>query len=203
MMWDGMSKTAEKKASRRMCAGCGRRAESSSLVRLVVGPAPPHVAVDLGRRLQGRGVSVHPTRACIRSALRRGGLAKALKGVGRVGPESIERSIVQQLERRIGGLCSSARRIRRLAVGSQAVHAALSAGQGELLVVASDARGRAAELASMATANGCATVAWGTKATLGEVFSRQEVAVFLLTDRGIAREVLACVARVEALSEGE
>ncbi|MBW2188546.1 MAG: YlxR family protein, partial [Deltaproteobacteria bacterium] len=55
-----MGQSAREKPSRRMCAGCGSRAAREELVRLVVGDSAPFVAVDLGRRLGGRGVSVHP-----------------------------------------------------------------------------------------------------------------------------------------------
>ncbi|MBW1830216.1 MAG: YlxR family protein, partial [Deltaproteobacteria bacterium] len=63
-----MGQSAREKPSRRMCAGCGSRAAREELVRLVVGDSAPFVAVDLGRRLGGRGVSVHPKKACVRSA---------------------------------------------------------------------------------------------------------------------------------------
>ena len=198
-----MEKNERAGTSRRMCAGCGNRAERGELVRLVIGPSAPFVAVDLGRRLGGRGVSVHPRRACVRRALARGALAQALRGVVQVEPESIERMIIQQLAQRVRGLLSSALRVRSVAVGSDAVRAALLANQGDLLIVAEDARGRAGEIAKMATAIGCARATWGTKASLGEVFSRQELGVFLVTDRGIARAILECLAQVEALSEDE
>ena len=201
MMLDEMARSEPDKSSRRMCAGCGDRAERGELVRLVVGPSAPYVAVDLARGLGGRGVSVHPRRACIRSASLRGGLARALRGVADVEPESIERMIVQQLERRVLGLLSSARRTRNLALGTDAVGAALQANQGDLLIRAKDSRGRGDELAHAATALGCATATWGTKASLGDAFTRSELGVLLVTDRGIARAVLDCLSHVEALSE--
>ncbi len=196
-----MGKSERDKASRRMCAGCGSRAERDELVRLVVGNGAPYVAVDLGRRLGGRGVSVHPRRGCIRSAALRGGLARALRGVAQVEPDSIERMLVQQLERRALGLLSSAQRTRSLALGGDAVRAALQANKGDLLIRTTDSRGRGDELAHAATALGCATVTWGTKASLGDAFSRSELGVLLVTDRGIARAILDCLSRVEALSE--
>jgi len=198
-----MGKNERGSTSQRMCVGCGNRAERDGLVRLVVAPSAPFVAVDLGRRLDGRGVSVHLRRRCIRAALQRGALARALRGVAEIEPESIERMVDQQLTRRVRGLLSSALRIRRIAVGAEAVRAELEATRGDLLVVAEDARGRATELAKMATAIGCATATWGTKASLGEAFSRQELGVFLVTDRGIARAILECLAQIEALSEDE
>ena len=184
-----------------MCTGCGQRTGADDLVRLVVGPSAPFVAVDLGRKLGGRGVSVHPTRTCVRSAALRGGLAKALRGVARVEPESVERMIVAQLEQRALGLLSAAQRARSLALGAEAVRAALQANQGDLLIRAEDSRGRGDELARAAVALGCATVTWGTKASLGDAFTRSELGVLLVTDRGIARAILDCLSHVEALSE--
>ena len=198
----GVMGTSERdKPSRRMCAGCGSRTERDELVRLVVGSHAPFVAVDLGRRLGGRGVSVHPTKACIRSAALRGGLARALRGVAQVDPQSIERMLVQQFERRARGLLSSAQRTRSLALGTDAVRAALKANKGDLLIRAGDSRGRGDELARVATALGCATATWGTKASLGDAFSRSELGVLLVTDRGIARAVLDCLSHIEALTE--
>jgi len=184
-----------------MCAGCGQRTDAEGLVRLVVAPSPPYVAVDLGRKLSGRGVSVHPKKACVRSAAVRGGLAKALRGVAEVEPESLLRMMVAQYEQRVVGLLSSALRRRRLALGSEAVRSSLLANQGDLLVRAEDSRGRGDELARAAVARGCATVTWGTKASLGEAFKRDELGVLLVMDRGIARAALDCLSHVEALSE--
>jgi predicted RNA-binding protein YlxR (DUF448 family) len=197
----GTMTTPREKPSRRMCAGCGQRTGADDLVRLVVGPSAPFVAVDLGRKLGGRGVSVHPTKACIRSASLRGGLAKALRGVAQVEPESVERMIVAQFEQRTLGLLSAAARTRSLAIGGEAVRAALQAKSGDLLIRAKDSRGRGDELARAATALGCATATWGTKASLGDAFTRAELGVFLVLDRGIARAVLDCLSHVEALSE--
>lgn len=197
----GAMTTVSDKPSRRMCAGCGQRTEPDALVRLVVGPVPPFVAVDLGRKLGGRGVSVHPTKACVRTAALRGGLAKALRGVAEVEPESVQQMIAAQLERRAFGLLSAAARKRDLALGSEAVRAALQANRGDLLIRATDSRGRGDELARAATALGCATATWGTKASLGEAFARSELGVLLVLDRGIARAVLDCLSHIEALSE--
>ena len=196
-----MGRTERDKPSRRMCAGCGSRTEPGELVRLVVGESAPFVAVDLVRRLGGRGFSVHPKQACIRSAALRGGLARALRGVARVEPESIVRMIVQQFEQRASGLLSAAQRARSVALGGDAVRTALKANKGDLLIRAKDSRGRGDELAHVATARGCATATWGTKASLGDAFSRSELGVLLVMDRGIARAILDCLSHIEALSE--
>lgn len=193
--------TSQGKGSRRMCAGCGGRADAHALVRLVVGPTPPFVAVDLGRKLGGRGVSVHPNQACVRSAARRGGLVKALRGRTDLTSKRLEAMIVAQLEQRVRGLLSAASRRASVAIGAEAVRAALLSNQGDLLVCANDAKGRVEELRRGATARGCATATWGTKATLGDAFDRSELGVLLLKDRGIASAVLDCLSQIEALSE--
>jgi predicted RNA-binding protein YlxR (DUF448 family) len=189
------------KASTRMCAGCGQRTAADELVRLVVGPSPPYVAVDLGRKLGGRGVSVHPSPACVRTAVLRGGLGKALRGVAKVEPESVLQMVSAKYEQRVLGLLSAAKRRKRLELGAEAVRSALQASRGDLLIRAEDSRGPGDELAHAAVALGCATVTWGTKADLGGVFARSELGVLLITDRGIARAVLDCLSHVEALSE--
>jgi predicted RNA-binding protein YlxR (DUF448 family) len=199
-MWAEMTKPREK-ASRRMCAGCGQRADAGALVRLVVGPTAPFVAVDLGRKLGGRGVSVHATRRCVHAAARRGSLSKAFRGTTDVTPERLEAMIVAQLEQRVRGLLSAAWRRRRLALGAEAVRAALLSNQGDLLISASDARGRVDELRRAATARGCATATWGTKGSLGDALGRVDLGVLLVIDRGIASAVLDCLTQIEALTE--
>ena len=196
-----MGNTERDKPSRRMCAGCGNRTERNELVRLVIGDSSPFVAVDLGRRLGGRGVSVHPKRACIRSAALRGGLARALRGVAQIEPESIEGMIARQFEQRALGLLSAAQRARSVALGGDAVRTALKANKGDLLIRSRDSRGRGDELAHVATALGCATATWGTKASLGDAFGRSELRVLLIMDRGIAHAILDCLSHIEALSE--
>jgi predicted RNA-binding protein YlxR (DUF448 family) len=199
-MWAEMT-TQRNKPSTRMCAGCGQRTDPDELVRLVVGPSAPYVAVDLHRKLGGRGLSVHPTKACIRSAAMRGGLAKALRGTAQVEAETVQKMIVAQLEQRAFGLLSAASRRGTLALGAEAVRASLQAGRGDLLIRSKDSRGRAEELGRVATAVGCATATWGTKAMLGDAFNRAELGILLVMDRGIARALLDCVTHIEALSE--
>ena len=144
---------------------------------------------------------MHPTRACVRAATVRGGLAKALRGVAVVEPESVLRMMEAQYAQRALGLLSSASRGRNIALGTEAVRAALQENQGDLLIRANDSRGRGDELARAAIAQGCATVTWGTKASLGDAFARSELGVLLVMDRGIARAVLDCLSHIEALTE--
>ncbi|HEV7726421.1 MAG TPA: YlxR family protein [Modestobacter sp.] len=61
----------------RTCVGCRRRAQVTELLRVVVrdGGLTP----DPGRRLPGRGASLHPTEECLQAAARRRAFPRALR----------------------------------------------------------------------------------------------------------------------------
>ena len=113
---------------------------------------------------------------------------------------------VEQYRRRVEGLLVAAHRSRAATVGTDAVREAMHAprlGQGALLVVSEDAAGRRDELVASADRLGTACVVFGTKASLGRVFGRGEVAIVLVTDRGIAASIVETSSRMAALSEKE
>lgn len=69
----------------RTCVGCRQPAEQRALIRLTR-TAAGQIAIDAGRRRQpGRGAYLCRASTCWESALRRGGLARALRGT--VAPE--------------------------------------------------------------------------------------------------------------------
>jgi len=61
----------------RTCVGCRRRAPVTELLRVVVhdGGLTP----DPGRRLPGRGASLHPAAECLQAAVRRRAFPRALR----------------------------------------------------------------------------------------------------------------------------
>jgi predicted RNA-binding protein YlxR (DUF448 family) len=60
--------------------GCRARADRASLLRVVV--ADGSLVVDPGRRLPGRGASVHPDPACVDLADKRRAFVRALRVEG-------------------------------------------------------------------------------------------------------------------------
>ena len=199
-----MAKSDREQQSRRMCAGCGGRAEPDALIRLVVGPAPPFVC---GRPWAKAGAAggcpftlVAP--ACAKPC-------GAAHSPAHFGEWRFWRPRASKGRSSSSSIVASGAWLARqngaghIALGTEAVREALASGRGQLLVVAADARGRGLEIRRAATAIGCATATWGTKASVGDVFSRQELALFLITDPGFARAILECLAQVEALSEDE
>jgi len=62
----------------RRCLGCGRQRPQRELVRLAL-DASGVVAVDKARRLFGRGAYLCPDVTCLKRALARGSVARALR----------------------------------------------------------------------------------------------------------------------------
>lgn len=186
--------------SERTCAGCRRQAARAALLRFVVGPGEPCLVPDPRRRLPGRGVSVHPTRECLRRAVERGGFARALRTKLSLDADALAALARSQYERRLEGLLVAARRNRSLVLGTEAVRQALVEQSVPLLIVASDAAGRRAELADQAERLGGRCVVYRTKSELGRLMGRSELGVMAILDLGIAREVAAVAAHATELA---
>ena len=177
----------------RTCVGCGKADDAESLVRIVLGPPPGDgkgapVAVDLAGSSHGRGAHVHGRKDCLERAAK-GGLARSFKAKIAITAEELVSQIVEGSDRRITGLLAGAWRGRMLAVGADAVNAALDKG-ASCVVVASDAGGLIERGAiARAIAEGRA-VAWKDKQTLGALFGgRGEIAVCAVLNDSIAAQV--------------
>ena len=187
----------------RTCAGCGQAGDAEGLVRLVLGPRSPDgkapIAVDFAGKSHGRGAHVHPRKECLAKAAK-SGLARSFKTKVECTAEDLALQIVEGSDRRITGLLSGAWRARMLAVGADAVSAALDKG-APLAVVATDAGGLVDRGAlGRAIAEGRA-VAWKDKQTLGALFGgRGEVAVCAVLNDSIATEIAS--ARTMATAVG-
>jgi predicted RNA-binding protein YlxR (DUF448 family) len=183
----------ESAGARRTCVGCARADDPESLVRVVCGPrsaggASAPVAVDLAGGRHGRGAHVHPRRECLTRAAKNG-LSRSFKTRVETSGEELAAQLVDACDRRIAGLLMGAWRGRLLAVGADAVTAALDKG-APAVVVAADAGGVAERGAvGRAVAEGRA-VAWRDKKALGSLFGgRDEVAVCAILSESIASEV--------------
>ena len=171
----------------RTCVGCGLREDATAMVRLVI--ADDEVAFDLARSLHGsfgRGAHVHARPDCLAKAPR--GLSRSFKRDVRLDPIELAGRLAVACERRTTGLLLAARRARALAIGADAGRSALRRG-APLVIVAVDA-GTIAQSAEVAraVAEGRA-VAWRTKGELGTLLGEEAVAICVVTDAGIAREL--------------
>lgn len=188
------ARTAEANAPTRTCIGCRSAASRADLVRMVAGP-DGEVIFDLSGGAFGRGAWSHPTENCLRRAakvLRQGGNKAALAlqpDADTVGLESLLSTLDEAANRRAKGLLSAAHRAGHLALGGDAAAEKFAVGHARLVVIATDARaaGRESWLET-AVASGL-VVGWSSKAELGALVGRNELAVFVVTDEGLARSL--------------
>ncbi len=207
----GRRESTRAKEPERTCVGCRRVDTQAALLRFAFADDPPRLAPDPGRRLGGRGASVHPKRECLESAVRRGGFARAFRRPVEVEAEALIRAAREQYERRVGGLLLAGWRARHLVVGTDAVSKALDEAKGPvLLVVAEDAAGRRDELEKRAAEKNRGgtssspmptSITYADKATLGRLFGRETLGVLGILDEGIAAEVAVATRCVDELSE--
>lgn len=188
--------------SARTCVGCRKADERDALLRLVLAGDPPALLPDVGRRASGRGVSVHPRRACIESAVRSGALRRGLRTEA-ASPSAAELAnwASVQYGRRVDGLLIAAVRSGHAAVGADAVRSVLVGGRSALLVVAGDAGDIGRELVAAAERSGTSHIAYSDKATLGRLFGREMLAVIAITDSDLAMEIQRAAGSAALLAE--
>jgi predicted RNA-binding protein YlxR (DUF448 family) len=176
---------AKKRKNERTCAGCNKHADREALVRVILSPEG-EIAVDLAHTEFGHGGHVHPSPDCLAKAAK-SGFSRVFKTKVTADASAIADDIVRAADRRIEGLLTGARRAGQLAIGSDVVTEALKEGKTELVVVAMDAAA-AARLPEVekAIASGKA-IAWNTKDRLGQLLSRDEVAVIAVLHSGVAK----------------
>jgi predicted RNA-binding protein YlxR (DUF448 family) len=191
----------------RTCAGCQERfaagSESASAadahVRVVIDEGKEaEVAVDFAGSSFGRGAHVHLRPSCLERACR-GGFARSFKRPVRSTPKSLARQIVQAADQRIRGLLLGARRAKLLAFGEEA-RDAMGKGKASLAIVAVDAGNSGTKGALLGAVADGRAIAFGTKADLGALFGREEVAVVAVIHEGVARQIHCARAAADAVS---
>jgi ribosomal protein L7Ae-like RNA K-turn-binding protein len=185
--------------------GRGDASPADLHVRVVLGPADlasgdkrAEVAVDFAGGSFGRGAHVHVRPSCIERACR-GGFARAFKRPLAATPHSLAGQIVYAAEQRMRGLLLGARRAKLLAFGEEA-RDAVAKGKAALAIVAVDAGASGTKGALLGAVHEGRVVAYGTKAELGALFGREEVAVVAILHPGVAAEVHCARAAADAMS---
>ena len=69
---------AGKREPERTCVGCRSKTEKRALIRVVRSP-DGSVALDVTGKADGRGAYVHLSRMCLKEAVRRGAISRALR----------------------------------------------------------------------------------------------------------------------------
>jgi hypothetical protein len=177
-------------------------AREGDLVRLVEGP-DGRIAVDARARQGGRGAWVHPTRACIVTAAQRHSAERSLKIPTReVDAAALVAGVAEAHRRKASSLLLTAGRKGAAALGARAVLEALEKQRVPLVVVARDAGEASRAIGVDAQGNeagGIRVRTLGTKAELGGVLGREEIAILAVTDARIAAELVTTIDRLAGL----
>jgi predicted RNA-binding protein YlxR (DUF448 family) len=191
-----------KRERSRICVGCQARVvidEQNAMLRVVLGPSlssnPPAsnvrgagkhgVAVDVAGSAFGRGAHVHANPACLAKACK-GGFSRAFRCEVVADAARLAHDVAASMERRVEGLLLGARRAGILAFGEEAREAVQNG--APLVLVACDAGASAGRSVAEAMTEGRA-LAWRTKADLGALFARSEVALVAVRHEGVANEI--------------
>ena len=213
----GLAPERASRGSMRTCAGCQERLsvdDDSAVpegghVRVVLGPpvlAGPtgpmpgkrELAVDFAGSSFGRGAHVHVRPSCLERACR-AGFARSFKQPVVATPAALAQQVVVAAEQRIRGLLLGARRAKLLAFGEEA-REAVGNGKATLALVAVDAGASGTKGALLLAVRDGRAIAYGTKAELGSLFGREEVAVVAVTHQGVARQIHSARAAADAVS---
>jgi len=119
----------------RTCIGCRAEREKAELIRLV--RYEDRVVVDSSAKLPGRGVYVCPKLSCIRQAMRRGRLERALKSAASLEYQDLPERIAEAIQGRILSLLGIAAKAGELVSGWNGVRAKWDG--LKLVLVAADA----------------------------------------------------------------
>jgi predicted RNA-binding protein YlxR (DUF448 family)/ribosomal protein L30E len=191
------------RTSTRTCVGCRQTDTSEALLRFVLAGHPPVLVPDVRRRESARGVSVHPRRSCLTSAVASGALRRGLKAdVAPAAVDDIARVARAQYERRAQGLLLAARRVGKLALGEGAAREAMDERRAHLLLVASDAEGSRDAIERGVARLGERGLVFGTKEDLGKLLGRTTLGVLAVCDQGIADALRGVIEAAAGLSEG-
>ncbi|MFO0658845.1 MAG: YlxR family protein [Polyangiaceae bacterium] len=174
----------------RTCAGCQTFDAPSSMLRFVPS-STDEVTLDLtsvgvrDAKIEGRGARVHPRKACLEAAARKG-FARSLRRPIRTTMKSLSEQVSNGLDARLTRLLDQACRERKLTAGASSVE------EGELVVIARDASREAAQQVSGLVAKGRVMPLFH-QAHLGALMSGASVEVITVKDTRIARAIaLAC-----------
>lgn len=122
----------------RTCVGCRVTKPAAELIRLVLAP-DGQIAVDLDRRLPGRGAHICPSLSCIEEAVSKGAFSRAFRQtVLQPDAGALVDRLCTSLERKLSGLLGRGYRSGQVLSGSMALEKGIQRGQVHLLLLAAD-----------------------------------------------------------------
>jgi predicted RNA-binding protein YlxR (DUF448 family) len=187
-----------KRQPERTCIGCRGVFKKDEVVRIVVGPAG--AVIDYREKLPGRAAYVCPRPECIKKALGRENLARALHL--RVKYPSMEEFIsllVANITEKIKSLIVMSAKAGKLAAGYSAVQDALEKQKVETLIFANDLSEGTKEKLMTSDAISLRRTTLFTRDEMGRVLGRELVGVIGIQDKGLADAVWKETERLKGL----
>ncbi len=173
----------------RTCIGCRAVFPKDEVVRIVAGPAGP--VIDYREKLPGRAAYICARPECIRAALQKGQLARALRSnLPPLTEEQFRSSLISAVREKLASLLAMAVKAGRLVSGYSAVDDALRKGSVALLIFADDVSdGTREKIEAHAGGGPIRRVTLSTKGELGAIVGRELAGVAAIIEKGFADAV--------------
>jgi uncharacterized protein len=186
-----------KQQPERTCIGCRGVFNKGEVVRIIAGP--DGIVIDYREKLPGRAAYVCPRTDCIKKAIIKEHVSKALHVKVRTpsAHEFIEH-LTESIREKIKSLIIMAAKAGMLAAGYSAVHDALVKGRLEMLLYAEDlSEGTKEKVAIPDTSFPHATLF--SRDALGRLLNRELIGVIGIEDKGFAHAIMKEVERLKVL----
>ncbi len=188
-----------KHEAERTCIGCRGVFKKNDVVRLVAGPSG--VAVDYREKLPGRGAYICLKEECIKKALSRGNLSRALRVEGPTLTVDVFVSLVSAaVKEKIRSLVLMAARAGKLSAGYSAVRDGIEKGRIRFVLYAVDlSDGSREKISPTAARAGIKEMELFSKDELGRMLGRELVGIIGVEDNGFAESLLKEAERLKNL----
>lgn len=159
--------------ARRTCIGCKETLQYDELVRLVLAP-DGQIAIDLDRKLPGRGAHICPSINCMEEAVRGNAFARAFRqAVSPPEADALAELLCERLEEKLSGLLGLGYRSRQVLSGSMALEKGLQKDRVYLLLLTEDIGAEQREKwLALYRATGRPWVTYFTKERLGALLGK-------------------------------
>ncbi|MCR4405235.1 MAG: DUF448 domain-containing protein [Candidatus Acetothermia bacterium] len=177
----------------RTCVGCRAEREKAELIRLVSHEG--RVVVDYHAKLPGRAAYLCPKLACIKEAMKRGRLARALKAEGPLEYGDLPERIAEAIEAQLRALLGLAAKAGKVVSGWNSVRA--NEKRLALVLVAADASESVRERFAGASQ------LWLTKEELGRAIGKPPRSLVGLLDGQLAGRIARELERYHGVHAGD
>lgn len=183
----------------RTCIGCRKGLPKGDVVRIVAGPLG--AVIDYRGKLPGRGAYVCPSPECIKKAVSKGSISRALKTRTSVPqPDEFIRMLIAAVTEKMESLLTMAARAGMLKPGYSAVRDSIEKQKALLVIFASDiSDGTRERLMPLIFETAAVHTIPFSKDDMGRLIGREAVGVVAVEDEGFADAIRKEIVRLKTL----